>query len=195
MATTMSSSSRVVLMHPSGKRDRGGGHPGGSSDNSTSTAHARVRLKLSALAYVGARHGSDARVELLLASVAALCGAALAYYGALTNQSWTRVEDRTLHWDAGSPADMSEVSDDDAKIMSSRIRLKLACVSYESTRHGADSHVEFTRAGIAELCGAAIHYCQTLLGTGAGTGSGTGSVVDAHDGNVVDRTMHLDDGR
>jgi hypothetical protein len=188
----MSSSSRVVLMHPSGKRDRhGGGHQDGSSSNSASTAHARVRLKLAALAYVGTRHGSDARAELLIAAISALCGSALAYYGSLTGKSWTRVEDRTLHWDAGSPADMSDVSDGDARVVSSRMRLKLACVSYESTRHGSDAHVEFTRAGIAELCGAAIHYCETLLGSGIGTGD----AADAASGNVVDRTMHLDDGK
>jgi hypothetical protein len=176
-------------------RDRHGGAGQGSSagaHSSTTTAHARVRLKLAALAYVGTRHGSDARVELLLAAVSALCGAALAYYGSLMNRSWTSVEDRTLHWDGMAPSDMSEVSNDDVRVMSARIRLKLACVSYESTRHGADAHTEFTRHGIAELCGSAVNYCEALLGTGPG--GSAGDERGPRSASVVDRTLHLDDG-
>jgi hypothetical protein len=186
------SASRVILMQQANGRRHSGVQDGGAGGHSqASSAHARVRLKLAALAYVGMRHGTDSRVEVLLASVSALCGAALAYYGALTGRAWSPVEDRTLHWDAMGPADVSDVSEDDVRVMSARIRLKLACVSYESTRHGADAHVEFTRAGIAELTGAAIAYCEALLGTGPGSGDGARGPRDA---SVVDRTLHLDDG-
>lgn len=192
----MSSASKVVLMQQSGNpRDRHGGGRGdgvsGRSSSQESTAHCRVRLKLAALAYVGARHGSDARAELLLSSVTALCGAALAYYGALTSRSWTRVEDRTLHWEGMASADASDMSGEEVQVLSARIRMKLACVSYESTRHGADAHAEFTRAGIAELCESAIRYCEALLGPGGGDVDGS----RARDGSVIDRTLHLDDGR
>ncbi len=192
----MSSASKVVLMQSGNPRDRHGGGrhgvaAGGRSSSQEMSAHYRVRLKLAALAYVGTRHGSDARAELLLASVTALCGAALSYYGALTSKSWTRVEDRTLRWEGMTSADASDMSGEEVQVLSARIRLKLACVSYESTRHGADAHTEFTRAGIAELCDSAIHYCQTLLGPGRGDADEGGT----HDGAVVDRTLHLDDGR
>ena len=55
-----------------------------TNGNSHSAGHARLRLKLAAIAYVNGRHGADANAELSRAGLAMLAQAALEYYEALT---------------------------------------------------------------------------------------------------------------
>lgn len=54
---------------------------------------------------------------------------------------------------------------DAAKVAHARVQLKLAALAYGSTRHGTDAHLEFTRAGLAMLCAAAVRYTEALTGT------------------------------
>lgn len=114
----------------------------------TDTAHARVNLKLAALAYVGTRHGADACEAFVRDGTLALCGAARAYVRALTGRelsSWAHKEQ------------------DDARRRSIH-GLEMAAIAYDKARHGSDSAVEFVRAALGMLCQAAITFCETMAG-------------------------------
>jgi hypothetical protein len=156
------------------------GHTGRShAGPGDATAHARVNLKLAALACVNACLGPAAPPSMVLAGVAALCGAAQIYYGALTGQALEH-EDATLASFGSLPS--SDADPREARVAMARSQLVLGAVSYVSSRHGADACIEFTRAAIGTLCTSAIRYCEALAGQPAG------------ESRVVDRTMHLDDG-
>lgn len=73
-----------------------------------------------------------------------------------------------------------EVTEDgSARSAQARAMMQVAAIAYASTRHGADACIEFTRAAIGELCQAAARYGALLTGSR----------------EVVDRDLHLDDGR
>lgn len=125
----------------------------------------RVSLKLASLAYTNLCVGTSSSPDLASASVTQLCRAAARYFLSLVG-----------------PYSVSVPDEESSVVASLRLRLQVAAVAYASTRHGVDACTEFTRAAIGELCQAAIGYAGELTRPGA-----------THD--VVDPTMHLDDGR
>lgn len=142
--------------------------PPGARGDSAAQAHARVYLKLSALAYAAAGHRSTSPdPRLAAASAATLCRTAALYYEALAGRRLPREDDG---------------GDSDARLSSGRLQLLLAALAYDGSRHGADACVEFTRIAIGNLCMAAIRYCEVLDGE------------DPKRPPVVDRMLELDDG-
>lgn len=115
----------------------------GADSNAAATAHARVHLKLAALAYNGTRHGADACAEFCQAGAQILCAAAIGYVAALTRQV-IDVAVRTNLYEAKN--------------------LEIAAIAYCETRHGADTHQRFTTAGLGNLCQTAIAYVEKLMG-------------------------------
>jgi hypothetical protein len=115
-----------------------------SVGDSHAMGRARLKLKLSAIAYASSRHGVDSDAVLSNAGRVFLHKAALDYYEALTGA--------TLH---KRPAD-PHLQRDDA-------RLNLAAIAYANARHGVDADAGLSRAGLALLCSVAIEYCEALV--------------------------------
>ena len=115
--------------------------------DSAAAAQARVRLKLSALAYAGIRCGPDASPDLVGASLAQIAGCAVAYYQALGGQLVL-------------PDSIMPTPEAGQRLA----QLQLAAVAYSCSRHGADACVEFSRDALHVYCNAAIAYCQALPG-------------------------------
>lgn len=108
------------------------------------SAHARVHLKIGAMAYADAIHLSDP--ELAGASLVQLCELAARYYAILTNS------------DA-----IGRVPIASERAVGQLIRLRLAAIGYANARHGSDACVELARDALGLLCSAAIAYCAALL--------------------------------
>lgn len=105
----------------------------------------RVQLKLAALSYDGTRYGGPSS-DLARAGFAMLSAAAVKYTQALL--------DREIELPSGiswNPPAQSAA-------------LQLAAIAYAGTRHGTDAHIEFTRAGLAQLCGAAVQFTEAIAG-------------------------------
>jgi len=135
------------------------------SRDSARTAHARVQLKLGALAYADGRHGADASPEFSAAAVASTCALAARYYASLTGG------DAILRQPLIRPELAGEIA-----------RLRLSCLSYAAARHGTDSCIELARDALGGLCAAAIALCQAALGD------------DPQKSRVVDPTLQLEGG-
>lgn len=105
-------------------------------------AHARVQLKLAALAYADSRHGTDSNDGMVLMAVALLARASFWYVGALENvdRSGTRIPEPDGRFD----------------------HIKLAALAYVGTRHGGDGGGGFCRDGLALLCQAAIRFVESI---------------------------------
>ncbi len=153
-------------MPPSTTTIQGGARAHRARPDNHASSVSRVQLKLSALAHVNTCVGSSPSMDLALASVAALCNAAVRYFVALTG---------------GGSTVQVHAYPEDAGVAARRLNLQLAATAYASTRHGVDACMEFTRIAIGALCDAAIAYASTLTRTDAG--------------GVTDRTLDLDDGR
>jgi hypothetical protein len=116
----------------------------GERPDSLPVAQRRVRLKLAALAFAGARHGADAK---------GLSGSALAFL-ALSAAEYVR----ELVGDPSRPIEARSLLLDDEHVGG----LRLAAIAYVETRHGADSTTKFAESGLAMLCEHAIAYVQGL---------------------------------
>lgn len=113
-----------------------------SGGDSHAAGRARQHLKLAAIAYVNARHGLDASLELSRAALAFLCQKALEFVETLPGVS---PKNRLLDLSRGDP-----------------VVLQLAAVAYASARHGVDADVGVVREGLALLCQASIDYVESL---------------------------------
>lgn len=133
--------------------------PGGVMPDSRSAAALRVQLKLKAIAF-DRTYSSSSSNDMNFIAMCDLCGAAVRYGGELMGPVKGNVVDPTLAMgDAPSP----EASSWEIEVIGTRIRLKLAALSYAGTRHGVDGHTEFTRDALGELCRAAIDYRTVLV--------------------------------
>lgn len=119
------------------------------SVSSTGDSHAagrgRLKLKLSAIGYVNARHGVDTDAGLSRAGLALLCTAAVDYYKMLV-PSDTRVSVSRV----GDPRAMEQ--------------LQIAAIAYVNARHGVDADAGLSRVGLELLCSVAIEYSETIVG-------------------------------
>lgn len=129
------------------------------------SSHARVRLKLYALAYVEARHGVDASPAMCWDALVLYCQSALMYVASLEGKdpSVGVPIDRTIHDDRGPSASRTMVPGGD-RVAQARTELKLAAMGYEAVRRGADSYTQGGHAAIAMVCQAAIRYAEALEG-------------------------------
>jgi hypothetical protein len=122
--------------------------------DSLAAGHARQKLKLAAIAYVNARHGVDADVEIARAGFALLAQTALEYHEALMGTSpASRPTDPYFQFDDGIAA---------PEAGRARQRLKLAAIAYVSARHGIDADHGMSRAGLALLAQAGLAYYEAL---------------------------------
>jgi hypothetical protein len=120
-----------------------GARPGDHLDTHQ-IAHARVSLKLAALAFGESRHGVDSG-DLCPAALLVLCQAAVKYVEELSGNVLPKRFEQRL-----------ETADNR--------NLRNAATAYASTRHGADSGQSFVSAGLARLCQSSIRYVEMLTG-------------------------------
>ena len=135
------------------------------SSDSAQTARCRVNLKLGAIAYADARHGTSPDRDLTGPALSHLCELAALYYASLTGSG-----------------DVLRRSPSSLGASEQLVRLCLASISYACARHGADACVELSRDALGNLCGAAIAYCEMLVG------------ADPAAPRVVDRGLQLGGG-
>lgn len=105
--------------------------------DSIEAGRARVRLKLSAIAWSHSQAGIDTSAGVSRAALGMLVESAVRYWEALMNRKYEgdRAFERT---------DL----------------LKVAALAYAGARHGVDANVEICRAGLGALCEAAIRFCE-----------------------------------
>lgn len=98
---------------------------------------ARVRLKLSAIAWAHSQAGLDTGAGVQRAALGMLVEAGVRYWEAIMNRKYEG--DRSL--------ERTDI-------------LKVAAHAYAGARHGVDANVEICRAGLGALCEAAIRFCE-----------------------------------
>lgn len=117
--------------------------------NGQTTARARIRLKLAALAVKAsgeiATKDDRRTAELERAAIGMLHDAAFTYVEALVGPDLAR-------------------DGDAARARDAMVRLELAVHTYSASRVGRDATTEFCGASVAMLCNAAIAYVEAVTG-------------------------------
>lgn len=107
--------------------------------DSVPAGQARVRLKLGAIAWVSSQIGISASIDIAGAALDVLCEAAVHYWQVVTGRVFTGQIDHAA-----------------------AAKLRVAALAYVNARHGSDTNVEMTRAGMSYLCEASILFCESL---------------------------------
>lgn len=170
----MSSNARVVFLGAAKNRQGAARSPVQNVNGRPTTiadshqiAAARVALKVAALACAAARMDPSG-ANLARVAEGDLARSALEYFRTLRRATTGK-----------DPEMMIGVTD---QLEEAQKRLVVSALAYTTSRHGADSCVDFSRAAIGIMCQAAVRLGEILTGMAPGACEG-------------DPSMHLEDGR